>query len=72
MVLEVGAEAGGVDLEMLEVGGAVGDEGEGQAASELGQEVGGVGEHGVALAAFVSEAPGQMLGVGGIVDAVLG
>ena len=34
--LEVGADAGGVDLEVLEVGGAVGDEGERQATGEFG------------------------------------
>ena len=70
--LEVGPQAGCIDLEVLEVGGAVGDQPERQAAGESGQEVGGVEEHGVALAAFVSEAPGQMFGVGRIVDAVLG
>ena len=70
--LEIGPQAGCVDLEVLEVGGAVGDQPERQAAGEFGQEVGGVGEHGVALAAFVAEAFGQMLGVGRIVDAVLG
>ena len=57
---------------MLEVGGAVGDQPERQAAGEFGQQVGGVGEHGVALAAFVAEAFGQMLGVGRIIDIVLG
>ena len=69
--LEIGPQAGCVDLEVLEVGGAVGDQPERQAAGEFGQQVGGVGEHGVALAAFVAEAFGQLLGVGRIVDAVL-
>lgn len=57
---------------MLEVGGAVGDEGEGQALGEFGQELGGVGEHGVALAAFAAEAAGEVFGEGGVVDTVPG
>ena len=44
----------------------------GRRRRDSGQELGGVGEHDVALAAFVAEAFGQVFGVSRIVDAVLG